>query len=217
MNPKKTFDPSLYLVTDRDLSLGRPLEFIVEEAIKGGVTMVQLRETRCSTLEFYQLALQLKALLKPQNIPLIINNRADIALAVDADGLHIGQSDLPWQIARQLLGPDKIIGLSVETLQQARAANELDIDYIGISPVFATPTKTDTAPPFGLDGVKAVCTASRHPTVAIGGINSTNAAQIIANGANGIAVVSAISAVKDPRQAAQSLANIVKTKVYGME
>ena len=138
MNPKKTFDPSLYLVTDRDLSLGRPLEFIVEEAIKGGVTMVQLRETRCSTLEFYQLALQLKALLKPQNIPLIINNRADIALAVDADGLHIGQSDLPWQVARQLLGPDKIIGLSVETLQQARAANELDIDYIGISPVFAT-------------------------------------------------------------------------------
>lgn len=217
MNPKKTFDPSLYLVTDRDLSLGRPLEFIVEEAVKGGVTMVQLRETRCSTLEFYQLALQLKALLKPENIPLIINNRADIALAVDADGLHIGQSDLPWQIARQLLGPDKIIGLSVETLQQARAANELDIDYIGISPVFATPTKTDTAPPFGLDGVKAVCTVSRHPTVAIGGINSTNAAQIIANGANGIAVVSAISAVKDPRQAAQSLANIVKTKVYEME
>lgn len=217
MNPKKTFDLSLYLVTDRDLSLGRPLEFIVEEAIKGGVTMVQLRETRCSTLEFYQLALQLKALLKPQNIPLIINNRADIALAVDADGLHIGQSDLPWQVARQLLGPDKIIGLSVETLQQARAANELDIDYIGISPVFATPTKTDTAPPFGLDGVKAVCTVSRHPTVAIGGINSTNAAQIIANGANGVAVVSAISAAKDPRKSAQLLANIVKTKVYEME
>lgn len=217
MNPKKTFDPSLYLVTDRDLSLGRPLEFIVEEAIKGGVTMVQLRETRCSTLEFYQLALQLKALLKPQNIPLIINNRADIALAVDADGLHIGQSDLPWQVARQLLGPDKIIGLSVETLQQARDANELDIDYIGISPVFATPTKTDTAPPFGLDGVKAVCAVSRHPTVAIGGINSTNAAQIIANGANGIAVVSAISAAKDPRKSAQLLANIVKTKVYEME
>ena len=217
MNQKPSFDLSLYLVTDRELSLGRPLEFIVEEAIKGGVTMVQLRETSCSTLEFYQLAKKLKALLQARNIPLIINNRADIALAVDADGLHIGQSDLPWQVARQLLGPDKIIGLSVETLRQASDANELDIDYIGISPVFATSTKTDTAPHFGLEGVKAVCAVSRHPSVGIGGISSQNAAQIIAKGASGIAVVSAISAAENPRQAAKLLANIVKNKVYEME
>ncbi len=217
MTKKKSFDLSLYLVTDRELSLGRPLEFIVEEAVKGGVTMVQLRENNCSSLEFYQLARKLKALLQPQNVPLIINNRADIALAVDADGLHIGQNDLPWQVARQLLGPDKILGLSVETIQQAEEANEQAIDYIGISPVFATPTKTDTAPPFGLKGVKAACAISRHPSVGIGGINSENAAQIIAHGANGIAVVSAISAAENPRHSAKLLLNIIKSKIYELE
>lgn len=217
MTKKKSFDLSLYLVTDRELSLGRPLEFIVEEAVKGGVTMVQLRENNCSSLEFYQLARKLKALLQPHKVPLIINNRADIALAVDADGLHIGQSDLPWQVARRLLGPDKILGLSVETIQQAEEANEQDIDYIGISPVFATPTKTDTAPPFGLAGIKAVSAVSQHPSVGIGGINCENAAQIIAHGANGIAVVSAISAAENPRLSAKQLLNIIKSKVYEME
>jgi thiamine-phosphate pyrophosphorylase len=217
MIKKKSFDLSLYLVTDRELSLGRPLEFIVEEAVKGGVTMVQLRENNCSSLEFYHLARNLKTLLQPHKVPLIINNRADIALAVDADGLHIGQSDLPWQVARRLLGPDKILGLSVETIQQTEEANEHDIDYIGISPVFATPTKTDTAPPFGLEGVKAVSAVSRHPSVGIGGINSENAGQIIAQGTNGIAVVSAISATENPRLSAKLLLNIIKNKAYEME
>lgn len=206
----KSFDLSLYLVTDRDLSLGRPLEFIVDEAVKGGVTMVQLREKNCSSLEFYQLGLRLKALLKLRNIPLIINDRLDIALAVDADGLHIGQSDLPWDVARRLLGKDKILGLSVETMEQAEQSNKLDIDYIGISPVFATPTKTDTLKPFGLNGVKSVSSITRHPNVAIGGINIENAAQIMAHGANGIAVVSTISLAESPRLAAELLKNEIK-------
>lgn len=206
----RPFDLSLYLVTDRNLSLGRPLDYIVEEAVKGGVTMVQLREKNCSSLEFYQLGLRLKALLKPQRIPLIINDRLDIALAVGADGLHLGQSDLPWNVARRLLGKDKILGLSVETMQQAEESNHLDIDYIGISPVFATPTKTDTLRPFGLEGVKAVSAVSRHPNVGIGGITVKNARQIIAHGANGIAVVSAISSARDPRQAAELLKNAIK-------
>ena len=206
----KSLDLSLYLVTDRDLSLGRPLEFIVDEAVKGGVTMVQLREKNCSSLEFYQLGLRLKALLKPRNIPLIINDRLDIALAVDADGLHIGQSDLPCDVARRLLGKDKILGLSVETMEQAEDSNHLDIDYIGISPVFATPTKTDTFKPFGLNGVKSVSSITRHPNVAIGGINMENAAQIMAHGANGIAVISAISSAEDPRLAAELLKKEIK-------
>ncbi len=209
----KSFDLSLYLVTDRDLSLGRSLEFIVEEAVKGGVTMVQLREKNCSSLEFYQLGLLLKALLKPQNIPFIINDRLDIALAVDADGLHIGQSDLPWDVARRLLGKDKILGLSVETMQQAEESNHLDIDYIGISPVFATPTKTDAFSPFGLEGVKAVSSVTRHPNVGIGGINLENAGQIMAHGANGIAVVSAIFSADNPRQAAELLKNAIKKSI----
>ncbi len=207
----KSFDLSLYLVTDRDLSLGRPLEFIVKEAVKGGVTMVQLREKNCSSKEFYQLGIRLKKLLKPYNVPLIINDRLDIALAIDADGLHIGQSDLPWDVARQLLGKDKILGLSVETMEQAEESRNLAIDYIGISPVFATPTKTDTFTPFGLEGVKAVSAIACHPNVAIGGINLENAAQVMAHGANGVAVVSAISSAENPKLAAELLKNKIKS------
>lgn len=136
----KLFDLSLYLVTDRSLSLGRSLESVVAQAVEGGVTMVQLREKDCSTLEFYEQAILLKKCLHPYNIPLIINDRLDIALACDAEGLHIGQSDMPYDIARKLFGRDKIIGLSVECIQDAVNANELDVDYIGISPVFGTPT-----------------------------------------------------------------------------
>lgn len=201
----KDFDLSLYLVTDRSLSLGRPLEYIVEEAVKGGVTMVQLREKDCSSHDFYQLAAGLKKVLAHYKVPLIINDRLDIALAVDADGLHIGQSDLPWQVARRLLGPDKIIGLSVETEEQACLANELDVDYIGVSPVFATPTKTDTFQPFGLEGLRKACQLCKHPAVAIGGINTANAAAIMEQGAQGIAVVSAISSALNPDLAAKEL------------
>ncbi len=208
----KSFDLSLYLVTDRDLSLGRPLEFIVEEAVKGGVTMVQLREKNCTSKEFYELGIRLKKLLETYNIPLIINDRLDIALAIDADGLHIGQSDLPWDVARQLLGKDKILGLSVETMEQVEESNHLDIDYIGISPVFATPTKTDTFKPFGLEGVKAVSSIVSHPSVAIGGVNLENAAQIMSHGANGVAVVSAISSAENPKLAAELLKNEIKKK-----
>ncbi len=210
----KSFDLSLYLVTDRSLSLGRSLESVVFDAAEGGVTMVQLREKDCSTLEFYQQAMLLKECLRPYRIPLIINDRLDIALACDAEGLHIGQSDIPYDIARKLLGKDKIIGLSVECLQDAVDANELDVDYIGISPVFGTPTKTDTAPALGLEGIREIVKISRHPAVGIGGINQTNAADIIEAGADGISVVSAIMSASDPKQAAFQLMNIIqKSKI----
>lgn len=205
----KHFDLSLYLVTDRSLSLGRPLEYVVEEAVKGGVTMVQLREKECSSKEFYLQAMALKKCLKPYNIPLIINDRLDIALACDAEGLHIGQSDLPYEVARKILGKDKIIGLSVENKQDALDANKLDVDYIGISPVFDTPTKTDTAQELGLAGVHEISLVSKHPGVGIGGINNSNALEIIQAGADGISVVSAIMSAADPRQAASELYDIV--------
>ena len=206
----KPFDLSLYLVTDRPLSGGRDMAWIVREAAAGGVTMVQLREKECSTAEFIQLARKLKAALAPLGIPLIINDRVDVALAVDADGVHIGQSDMPYATARKLLGRDKIIGLSVETMDEVVAANALDVDYIGISPVYATPTKTDTLTPFGLDGVDEVMRCSRHRCVAIGGMNRDTVGEVIAHGVEGVAVVSAIVAAPSPREAAAELAAIIK-------
>ena len=200
----------LYLVTDRDLSLGRSLEEIVREAVAGGVTMVQLREKDAATGEFVELGRRLMSLLKPLGVPLIINDRVDVALAVDADGVHIGQSDMSYADARRLLGPDKIIGLSVENFEDLEAANKLDVDYIGISPVYGTPTKTDTAEPFGLEGLKEAVRLSLHPTVAIGGMNVATAGEVIAAGADGVAVVSAICSAASARDAAAELATIIK-------
>ena len=207
---KIPFDLSLYLVTDRPLSGGRDMAWIVRESAAGGVTMVQLREKECSTAEFITLARELKAALTPLGIPLIINDRADVALAVDADGLHIGQSDMPYEIARALLGKDKIIGLSVETMDEVIAANALDVDYIGISPVYATPTKTDTLTPFGLEGIDEVMRLTRHRCVAIGGMNRDTIGDVIARGVEGVSVVSAIVAAESPREASAELVEIIR-------
>ena len=214
---KIPFDLSLYLVTDRPLSGGRDMVWIVREAAAGGVTMVQLREKECSTAEFIALARELKRALSPLGIPLIINDRVDVALAVDADGVHIGQSDMPYDVARRLLGPDKIIGLSVETMEEVIAANALDVDYIGISPVYATPTKTDTLAPFGLEGIEEVMRLSRHRCVAIGGMNRNTIGEVIARGVEGVAVVSAIVAADSPREASEELAAIIRNNRIGSE
>lgn len=195
----------LYLVTDRGLAGDRDIEEIVRRSVEGGATMVQLREKSIDTREFIELALRLKALLKPYGVPLIINDRVDVTLAADADGVHIGQSDMPYDMARRLLGPDRIIGLSVENFGQIAEANALDVDYIGISPVFATPTKTDTAAPFGLEGLRKAVELSVHPTVAIGGMNASTAAEVISTGTDGIAVVSAIVCADDPCTASRRL------------
>lgn len=205
----KAEDLRLYLVTDRPLSLGRDLEWIVTEAVRGGVTMVQLREKDGDTREFVELAARLKTALSPLGVPLIINDRIDVALAMDADGVHIGQSDMPYDIARKLLGPDKIIGLSVENMDDIRVANALDVDYVGISPVYSTSTKTDTAAPFGLDGLREAVKLSVHPTVAIGGMNARTAADVMDCGTDGIAVVSAIVSADSPYDASVNLKSIV--------
>ena len=200
----------LYLVTDRELSLGRSLEEVVSEAVRGGVTVVQLREKDASTGEFIELARRLMTLLKPLRIPLIINDRVDVALAVDADGVHIGQSDMSYEDARRLLGPDKIIGLSVESFEDIEAANALDVDYIGISPVYGTPTKTDTAEPFGLEGLRKAVEMSVHPTVAIGGMNASTIGEVMAAGTDGVAVVTAICSAENIRTATSDLRAIVE-------
>lgn len=199
----------LYLVTDRDLSRGRPLEEVVLQAVQGGADMVQLREKTASTRFFIQEALRIKELLAPYGVPLIINDRVDVALAVEADGVHVGQQDMPYPLARKLLGPKAIIGLSVETMEQVLEAEAYDVAYLGVSPIFATPTKPDTKGEWGLEGLAKVRRVSRHRLVAIGGLNASNAAEVIRAGADTIAVVSAICAAPDPRQAAAELRRVI--------
>lgn len=211
---RPTFDLSLYLVTDRPLAGDRPLEWIIEEAVKGGVTIVQLREKSCTDEEFIALAQRVKSVLAPYGVPLIINDNIAVALAVDAEGVHVGQSDMPYEEVRRLVGDDKIIGLSVENHQQVIEANRLDVDYIGISPVFATPTKTDTFTPFGLEGARQAVAATQHPTVAIGGMNLHTIADVMHTGVDGVAVISAIIAADSPYEASKELKQLVNTKSF---
>ena len=198
-------DWGLYLVTDRGLARGRSIAWVVEAAVRGGVTAVQLREKSCSTRDFVRLGRELKSLLAAHQVPLIVNDRVDLALEIGADGVHIGQHDMDPRRARSLLGPDAIIGLSIETIEQARAAASLDVDYLGVGPVFATATKTDAAPPLGLAALAQIRAITRHAIVAIGGIGQENARQTIDSGADGVAVVSAICAADDPERAAREL------------
>ncbi|MFO7568562.1 MAG: thiamine phosphate synthase [Smithellaceae bacterium] len=199
----------VYLVTDRGLCRNRPLQDIISQAVRGGAVCVQLREKNLSTRDFVQEALAVKKLLLPFAVPLIINDRIDVALASGADGVHIGQLDMPYPAARRLLGAQAIIGLSVETWADVEAAENLDVAYIGVSPVFATPTKTDTKEAWGLDGLRKIKSFSRHPVVAIGGIHPENAKEVAAAGADALAVVSAICAADDPCEATRKLRMIM--------
>ncbi|MFH1153520.1 MAG: thiamine phosphate synthase [Pseudomonadota bacterium] len=207
----------VYLVTDPRYQALRPMETLVAEAARAGVTCVQLREKTAGTRDFVDLALRIKAVLKPFRVPLIINDRIDVALAAGADGVHIGQTDMPYTMVRNLMGPDALIGLSVETWEDVLAAQDLDVDYLGVSPVYATPTKTDTKQPWGLDGLTRIRSYSRHPLVAIGGLNAENAADVIRAGAHCVAVVSAICGADDPFLAAKDLARTVEMAIHDKE
>ena len=195
----------LYLVTDQSLTRGRTLADVVAAAVQSGVTCVQLREKHLDTRAFLAQALALKALLAPHGVPLIINDRIDIALACGAEGVHLGQSDMPVQAARQLLPPQVFIGWSVESMDDVRDSATLPLDYLGVSPVFATPTKTDTKTAWGLDGLAQVRAATALPLVAIGGIHAGNAQAVLRAGADSLAVVSALCAAADPQAAAAGL------------
>ena len=199
------FDYSLYLVTDRALSRARTSVEIVRAAVAGGVTCVQLREKTCGTREFVAEARALRAVLRGTGVPLIVNDRVDVALAAGADGVHLGQRDMSVADARRL-GPSAwIIGVSAESRDDAIRAEKEGADYVGVSPVFATATKADHAPPLGLEGLRAIRAAVGIPLVAIGGIHVENARAVIRAGANGLAVVSAIVSAESPRAAAAAL------------
>ena len=209
MKPQ-SIDYSLYLVTDRGLARGRSILDIVRAAVKGGVTCVQLREKECSTREFIDQALTIKNCLKTHSIPLIINDRLDVAQAVEADGVHLGQTDMPLATAKNILGDSMIIGISAESLEDAVEAEKGGADYLGVSPIYATPTKTDTAPPLGLEGLLQIRHAVKIPLVGIGGLNKENSVDVIRNGADGVAVVSAIVAADDPELASRELIGVIK-------
>ena len=203
-------DYSVYLVTDRELARGRTTLEIAAAAIRGGVSCIQLREKSCSTREFIDEALAIRSLLARHEIPLIINDRVDVALAIKADGIHLGQKDMPCSMARQLIPESMIVGISVESLDDAIAAQKDGADYLGVSPIYSTPTKTDTAQPLGLEGLRSIRSEVDLPLVGIGGLNADNAEAVIHNGADGVAVVSAIVAADDPEAATRALSEIVR-------
>ena len=198
-----SLDLSLYLVTDPALCAERGLEATVMAAVRGGVSVVQLRDKHASDEEMIAQAIRLKALLDEYEVPLIINDRIEVALASGADGLHIGQSDGDPVEARRRLGEDALIGLSVQTLEQLKAVDVERIDYLGLGPVHATPTKPDHAAPLGIEGLTQLVRSSPLPTVAIGGISLANAGEVMTSGTDGLAVVSALCSAEDPAAAAQ--------------
>lgn len=199
---------TLYLVTDDQQDIDT-LCHVVAEAIKGGVTMVQIREKHGDVRAFIERSLAIKEVLKNSGVPLIINDRVDVALAVQADGVHLGQSDMPANLARQLIGPDMILGLSVENETQLREAQELPVDYLGISAIFSTPTKTNIIKEWGIDGLTKAVKESQLPLVAIGGINETNIKKIADTQVDGIALVSAICHATSPKQASEGLLELM--------
>jgi thiamine-phosphate pyrophosphorylase len=191
----------LCLVTDRSLSHGRSLVDVVGAALRGGITMVQLREKTATTREFLEEARALKALLTPHGIPLIINDRTDIALAVDAEGVHVGQKDMPVALVRAMLGPGKIIGLSITNRDQLARPDAALPDYLGMGPLYAQSTKADASTPLGVEGFRTLRAATTKPVIAIGGLKAENAAPVLAAGADGLAVVSAIVGAEDVKAA----------------
>lgn len=194
----------LCLVTDRGLAAGRPLGEIVAAALRGGVSMVQLREKEMATRAFVEEARALKALLAPHGAPLLINDRVDVALACGADGVHVGQSDMPVALARALLPKGAIIGLSITGAEDLARPDAEEADYLGVGPIYAQATKADATAPLGVAGFAALRALSRKPMMVIGGITPDACAPLLAAGADGLAVVSAIIAARDPQAAAQA-------------
>lgn len=200
-------DYSIYLVTDDGCLQGRALLDCVREALEGGVTLVQYRAKTASSAEMYNEALQLKALCDSFNVPLIINDRLDIAMAVGAAGVHLGQDDLPCAAARKLLGEDYIIGVSAHNPAEAKAALQSGADYLGCGAVFGTATKADVKK-LGTDGLAAICNAKGLPVVGIGGVTADNYREVRAAGADGAAIVSGILAQPDIRATVRAIAKV---------
>ena len=206
----KRFDLSLYLVLD--LELCRPLGMVetARLAVTGGVTMVQLRDKDASRRQMVDTGRALKAVLAGSGVPLIVNDDVEAAIAIGADGLHVGQDDMDAQTARRLIGPDMILGLSVETEALAAAVDPAVVDYIGAGPVFATATKPGHKPPVGMEGLARLIAATALPAVAIGGLKTGHVEAVLRAGARGLAVVSAICGQPDPQTAAFELSEAIR-------
>ncbi|MDM5224029.1 thiamine phosphate synthase [Peribacillus sp. NJ11] len=205
---KSKIDLSLYLVTKESIAI-EDLTKIITESVSGGVSIVQLREKNNSSLSFYKKASALKQLLNELSIPLIINDRVDIALAVAADGIHIGQDDLPLPVIKQMVPDDMIIGVSVSTLEEAIEAERNGADYIGVGSVFPTKTKQD-ATLMAIEDLEEICRSVSIPAVAIGGITADNISSLSDSGLSGTAVVSAIINADSPKTASEFLLKIIK-------
>ena len=201
---KKNIDYTLYLVTDRDLMKSDSIETAVRAAIEGGTTLVQLREKTASSREFFEIARAVKKITDSCDIPLIVNDRVDIAFAVGAAGVHVGQEDIPAAVVRRLAGPEAVVGVSASTVEKALEAERDGADYLGVGAMFATGTKTD-AKATAVAELKAIRAAVKIPIVAIGGIQESNLEVLAGTGIDGIAVVSAILCQDDVQQAAANL------------
>lgn len=198
-------DLSLYLIAGPQVVGGRDLTAVVAAAVRGGVSLVQLRDKTAPDSALIEQARALKALLTPLGVPLIVNDRLDVALAAEADGLHLGQEDLAPARARAALGPGRILGVSAGDAEEARIADPALVDYVGVGPVYPTGSKADAGDAIGLDGLSALRALLALPVVAIGGIDEANAAEVMARGVQGVAVVSAICGAADPQAAARAL------------
>lgn len=204
----KNVDYTLYLVTDRNQPAPGTFEKVVEEAVRGGATLVQLREKSGDTGLLYARARQLKEVIDTLHVPLIIDDRIDIMMAVDADGVHVGQSDMPASVARKMIGNDKILGVSAGTLEEAVKAEKDGADYLGVGAMFPTATKTD-ADITSMETLKAILETVHIPVVVIGGINQKTIPKFKGLGIAGYAVVSAIMASRQPKEAAAELKGLI--------
>lgn len=198
-------DYSLYLVADTEFAAGRDLASLVEAAVRGGVTLVQLRAKNIAGRDLVALGLEIAGRLEGTGVPLLVNDRVDVALACGAAGVHLGQEDMPVRMARRILGPTGVIGVSVNTPEEALRAEREGADYVGAGPAYATATKETALAVLGPEGIGLIKRAVRIPVVAIGGITAANAAAIAASAADGIAVVSAILGAPDAGRAAEEL------------
>jgi len=203
-------DWTLYVATDSQLVAEDALAEVVEAAIRGGAGVIQYREKQADTRRMVRVARGLGRVCRRRGAVFLVNDRLDVALAVEADGVHLGQQDMPVALARQLLGPDKLIGVSVQNARAMAEAEQEGADYLSLSPVFATSTKPDHETPLGLEGVRTLAGASRLPVVAIGGINCTNVAEVIRAGARGVCVISAVLTAPDPERAAREVYRLAK-------
>lgn len=206
----KRSDYCLYFATDSGMLKGRDLCDIIAEAIAGGVTMVQLREKALSSRCFFELGEQVRNITATYRVPLIINDRIDLMLALGADGVHIGKDDLPLPAARQIAG-DGIVGYSVDTLEDLRYAEESGADYVGIGPVYATSTKTDAGAVLGVDGLRQIVAQARVPCVAIGGIKEENCAEVAGTGVSGVCVISTLMNAVDTEKTASVMRQRLQT------